>query len=188
MQTNTPTLIHDLRELARNVSHDKRGYAATASEAADRLEQQAAIRVCAGEKVMSIIYLVTSGEYSSYGIEGAFSTREKAEEYVAWSDIHTAGCVIEEYVVDSAKTKPHTQWSFYMDMDGNTTQMTAVDPDSQSDSPDRWGWIVTFGNRALRWFTINADTLERAVKIANERRAQLLAANQWDIKHPSIAE
>lgn len=50
------------------------------------------------------IYIVTSGEYSSYGINAVFSTYEKAEKYIAlrndedssWHDEY----YIEEYDVD----------------------------------------------------------------------------------------
>lgn len=52
------------------------------------------------------IYVVTSGEYSSYGIEAVFSTHEKAEKFIAlkhdesiysWNEEY----YIEEYDVDS---------------------------------------------------------------------------------------
>lgn len=33
-----------------------------------------------------MIYVVTSGEYSDYGIRAIFTTREKAEAYVAWKN------------------------------------------------------------------------------------------------------
>lgn len=52
------------------------------------------------------IYIVTSGEYSDYGIECVFSTREQAERYVALQNDNKAWwseCwFIEEYEVDGA--------------------------------------------------------------------------------------
>ena len=47
---------------------------------------------------MAKIFIVTSGEYSDYHIDAAFSTREKAEEYV---DIYGPDYMIKEYEVDA---------------------------------------------------------------------------------------
>lgn len=46
---------------------------------------------------MTTVYLVTSGEYSDYGVDGAFSTREKA---VAWINGEDDDYEIEEYDID----------------------------------------------------------------------------------------
>jgi hypothetical protein len=53
------------------------------------------------EERLVIVYLVTSGRYSSYDVEAVFSTREKAEEYMESDrpDYHEPPC-IEEYEVD----------------------------------------------------------------------------------------
>lgn len=57
------------------------------------------------------VYVVTYGEYSDYGIEAVFSTKEKAQEYIniacterdCWSS--TNDC-IEEYELDQTITAP----------------------------------------------------------------------------------
>ena len=48
----------------------------------------------------NIVYIVTSGEYSDYSIHAVFSTREKAEEYIAHNGDFSDSYKIEEYVMD----------------------------------------------------------------------------------------
>ena len=53
---------------------------------------------------MQTIYLVTSGSYSAYSINAAFSTEEKAQEYIDAAcddDDEGWGCRIETYVLDA---------------------------------------------------------------------------------------
>lgn len=58
---------------------------------------------------MSKIYVVTSGEYSDYGIDAIFSTKEKAQEYITirtnseyiWNELE-----IEEYELDRMAEPP----------------------------------------------------------------------------------
>ena len=50
------------------------------------------------------VYIVTSGEYSDYGIEAVFSTREMAEKYIATNNTTDYPYdYIEEYDIDSDK-------------------------------------------------------------------------------------
>lgn len=48
------------------------------------------------------IYLVTTGEYSDYRVEGAFSTKEKAEKLIAKFKKYKTESYIEEYELDNA--------------------------------------------------------------------------------------
>ena len=47
----------------------------------------------------NIVYVVTSGEYSGYSIHAVFSTKEKAEEYIAHDGYFSDSYEIEEYVL-----------------------------------------------------------------------------------------
>lgn len=65
---------------------------------------------------MAKIYLVTDGEYSDYSIYGAFSSREKAQQYIdarnapdtCW---RLSGANIEEWEIDEGLSERlHTRW------------------------------------------------------------------------------
>lgn len=49
---------------------------------------------------MSTIYLVTSGEYSDYRIEGAFSTEDKANAFAATFERGYGDTRVEDYTLD----------------------------------------------------------------------------------------
>ena len=50
------------------------------------------------------VYIVTEGEYSDYHIEEVFSTREKAESYIALHNTSSYGYYqIEEYEIDNVE-------------------------------------------------------------------------------------
>ena len=59
---------------------------------------------------MTTIYLVTSGEYSSYGIDGVYSTREKAQAHVdaITGTYHTAE--VEEHELDAPFNPETAYW------------------------------------------------------------------------------
>ena len=53
-----------------------------------------------------IVYLVTEGEYSDYGVVAVFSTRAKAQAFEADCKAHRRGFhfnIIDEWLVDVAK-------------------------------------------------------------------------------------
>jgi hypothetical protein len=119
------------------------------------------------------VYIVTEGEYSDYTVHGAFSTRELAELAIAQ---HNNEGEIEEYELDSQLQK--SGWNYYwvtMDDGGNVVNCKA-----------QWDWYkhdersYTYHDNpkcTIRFATyVYADTPERAIKVANERRAQMKAA------------
>ena len=120
---------------------------------------------------MKEIYMVTRGQYSDYGICGVFSRREPAEGYAA---LFRDGRV-ESYPVDIARK----HW-FYtevtMTKEGKVLEIKTEgftldgEPDS---SPYH---LFSDGNLNTRVVT---RSKRRAVKVTNERRAQLIALNQW---------
>lgn len=149
---------------------------------------------------MSSVFVVTSGEYSNYRIEEVFSTKDLAEAFIAEIGQHD-GPQIEEYELD----KPLSSfWVTFVEMseDGNTvstydggpsiyTRRRTVD-DEESVSfgdeakygtdPNRPGFnhcnIGTTGRRLLCVLLFTKDH-ERAIKVANERRAAIIAAGAW---------
>ena len=66
------------------------------------------------------VYVVTQGQYSDYLIEGVFSNRDLADEYVKQAHLEGLGeRSIEEWTLDELAGKTYRQWFWVtMDMDG----------------------------------------------------------------------
>jgi len=117
------------------------------------------------------VYLVTKGSYSDYRVCCVCSTMEKAEYarrlYVA-DDIET-----EE--LDGLPEHPHgmLRYAVTMDRDGNSTCQTES---LYYTTDDEWR---PYGNGTHVSFHMWASDKTHAVKIANERRAVLIATGQW---------
>lgn len=66
---------------------------------------------------MTIVYAVSSGSYSDYGINAVFSTEEKAQEYIdSMSNTgyyHRSDYGIEEWGLDPTCIKPREGYSWY---------------------------------------------------------------------------
>ena len=130
------------------------------------------------------IYLVTSGEYSDYTVEGAFSTREKAEAYLA--HFHTDPRAyhvgrIEEYALD-----PHErtireglrEYRVRMDTEGNVEKV-------ELRSGALAGEYVETGRGPYgpaTWGVALARDEKHAIKIVNERRIMMLAQGVGTMK------
>src|SRR3990167_10395534 len=77
---------------------------------------------------MNKVYVVTSGQYSDYGIKAVFSTKEKAEEYIKLSTDPDINNLLEEFELDI----PKEEWLYtkvIMDRDGHVLKtMLTTDP------------------------------------------------------------
>lgn len=122
---------------------------------------------------MEKIYIVTKGEYSDYHICAIFSSKIKAEKYCqaitkegSWSTPQ-----IEDYDLDEYDLKEgEHSWFVRMKKDGEVEE--AYEDDSRS---DEHGFDI---NKNL-YSHVFATSKEHAIKITNERRAQLIAQNDW---------
>ena len=115
------------------------------------------------------IYIVTSGEYSEYEINAVFSTKEKAVEYV---EQHGTYYDIEEYDLDKEVEKKTQLWIIEFCIEnGELCKATptsynrnkVLDTCSVFDNLDYRGTM-----QYIRLY-IDADSMDRAVKIARER-------------------
>lgn len=126
------------------------------------------------------VYVVTSGEYSDYGIEGIFDSREKAEEYINHS-ASTELNDIEEYNLNELKPdKGEKVFKLRSKFDEIDFHITGYGPDAAHYKDlmcraDSGGWIPR--NDVI--FYICADTRERAIKIASERLRQVKAEEHF---------
>lgn len=129
---------------------------------------------------MTKIYILTAGSYSDYHIVGAFSTKEKAQEVIE-SFNRSSGRRgdfndIEELVIDELSENVSDGRSLCfirIDRDGNTSDFGF--PGHTYSLNEKQG-LDTRGNLYVYCF---ARDKEHAIKIANERRVQMIANNEW---------
>ena len=138
---------------------------------------------------MKEVYIITEGEYSSYEIVAAFSTRPKAEEYLKTRDEYYKP-KIEVWPLDVVKHG--TVMLVCMMADGTTIQtgeshldelhLTELVDGKGESYPGFNGYTyVSWPNnldRVLNWW-VRTDDKERAIKIVNEKRAQIMALGIW---------
>lgn len=130
---------------------------------------------------MSKVYVVTKGSYSDYRIVSVFSSQELADlfmqTYPPNSSSYDNYNDVEEYELDvfeeqiRAGTK---SWFVRMYQDGT------VDHVQEESPPENPGSVVWNSPRGLFInVTTWADDGQHAIKIANEHRSALIAANRF---------
>lgn len=119
-------------------------------------------------------YVVTAGEYSDYRIEGIFSSRKKAEEYINHStnpDLNG----IDEWVLDEKKPdkrkKIFSVISDFYTIDFHVCGRGYYSIEYKDLMQYNSGWYICF--------YIYTDTRERAIKIASERLRQVKAEEHF---------
>ena len=142
---------------------------------------------------MKIVYLVSKGSYSDYSVMGVYSTKEKAEEiiryfsrpkveedgYYPYDDLR-----IEERFLDLTPEEGKRVSVFLRLSDGEVLRQ---DNFNMVNYPNIEDDIFTKGHvtylydpppidKRVDIIYYIADTLERAVKAGNEKRAQFLAS------------
>jgi hypothetical protein len=121
------------------------------------------------------IYIVTSGEYSDYGIEAVFTTKEKANDYV---EQHGTYYNIEEYDLDEEVEKKTQLWYIEFGVEGGKLSEAHPTICNRNEKVDTCSIFDSFGYRKKEsyiFFYIDADSMDRAVKIARERFAAVKA-------------
>lgn len=145
---------------------------------------------------MEISYVITIGDYSDYRIIGVFDDKEKAEKaknsYNKVAEEEDLGygsrAVIEEYFKNILGNVPdgHKRIRVHMDVNGYSKLIQEVDGEDSSYSsvtpPYRFGHTIVDGIRVREGvcFEVIATDFTHAIKIANEKRAQLIANNEWN--------
>lgn len=127
---------------------------------------------------MKTIYIVTSGSYSDYSIEEVFDNKELAQKYI---DNYLRSSYdepeIEEHTLNPLVRELSTNKKAYaltIDKEGNTEFKSSSFFNSQESVCFR-----DWDNKLL--ISCWANDEQHAIKIANEKRLQLLAANQWGV-------
>ena len=114
------------------------------------------------------VYVVTSGSYSDYRIEGIFKKKEDAETLAS---VLSDGNEVDEWEVNTRRVVP--LWALWMKKNGDLDEDYGTPYANTGDKEE----IYTYEDTAT--FNVFADTVERAIKIANERRAIILSHNFW---------
>ena len=123
---------------------------------------------------MSKVYLVTQGNYSSYHVIGAFSTKARARAYVkkGRADLELSDECIEEVLLDGAVPRFVTVVKML-----KTGRVLQVETQRYA-YPFEKAWY----DRVLKAgiFAFYTADQEAAIKTANEYRAILLAQDKWE--------
>lgn len=123
------------------------------------------------------IYIVTSGDYSEYRIVAVFSTEQLAEEYVQQRGTEYR---IESYNLDEEVFKETKLWSIAFSLvNSSLIEAEAIDyqdNDYQDIKRDTCGIRESFFSDEIQInFFVDADSMDKAVKIARERFAAIKA-------------
>lgn len=140
---------------------------------------------------MKIIYAVTSGDYNDYRINGLFSSKELAEDFMAtlkgrdYNDI-------EEYQLNPPTTdllrRGYSVWRVYMLKDGTTERIERIDNEGDevlgSDSHVIWNRteVPQYKGKGIPDILVSlvwAKTGKQAIKIANKKRVQMIVAGKF---------
>ncbi len=120
------------------------------------------------------IYIVTSGCYSDYDIDAVFSTRELAQQYIGPEpQDESYGQRIEVYPLDIPIEK-RTVTTVSMKYNGDVISIHQQENMGTTGFEEFWGPDYPI----LEW-SVRTDEEERAVKVVNEKRMQILALNLW---------
>ncbi len=145
-------------------------------------------------KKKKIVFVVTSGIYSDYHIDGIFSNEGLAKEFVeqksGLEDVN-----IREWELDRLDFPEGTRYYWVvMDADGKAelnvnygiyNHDNAVDHNETEYIQTLQGYIGYYTGRRI--FCIQTTKGEKAaIKIANERRLQLIAGNKWPVKGEKV--
>ena len=122
------------------------------------------------------VYLVTEGDHSDYHVCCVCSTLDKARRAKA---IYAADD-IEELELDKWPEVPKgkLRYSVVMDKEGNTAGASHISAEGAWNMEEILP-VPCFRKSSYR-FTMFARDEKHAVKIANDRRAQMIANNQWE--------
>lgn len=151
------------------------------------------IRRDAGGRVSKTIYAVSRGSYSDYRIVALFSTKAKAQGYIAAVKFDSYDdAEIEEFQLDPDTAdllqRGYSVWRVVMLRDGSTERVDRTD-NSQYDVEDAPTFHIWERTKAVAYIgkgipdalvaSVWAKSEKAAVKIANEKRAQMIASGEW---------
>ena len=129
---------------------------------------------------MKIVYLVSKGSYSDYTVLGVYSTKEKAEEVIEFLTDTYNDCDIEERYLDLTPQEGKRIGVYLKLLDGEVLRTDNFNLINECHTCPK-GFITYLyyplpEDKRMDVIYYFSDTLERAVKAGNEKRAQFLAS------------
>lgn len=134
--------------------------------------------------MMKPIYLVSTGNYSDYTVIAAFTTIDKAKAFMAatktdWSEPFNE---VEEISLDSniasLVKRGYACYTVVMLRDGEVEYINRRDINADHITSDFRIWRRPDKPDCLDARVI-AKTEEQAIKIANDKRAEMIAMGEW---------
>lgn len=123
-------------------------------------------------------YVVTAGKYSDYRIEGIFSSREKAEEYINHSTNKDLNG-IDEWILDEKKPdKGEKIFKVTSSFDKIDFHVSGIEHYSIEYKDLMHYYIDRNRNHNINFY-IYTNTRDRAIKIASERLRQVKAEEHF---------
>jgi hypothetical protein len=123
---------------------------------------------------MDKVYIITYGDYSDYSICAVFSTRDKAEEHIQQ---HGNTFRIEEHLLDE-EIEQSEIWSVEIGMSSHKiNQCVSCSDGWSSERVDKFRVFEPIFHNS-EWsikMLLRADSMNRAIKVASERVAQIVA-------------
>jgi hypothetical protein len=124
------------------------------------------------------IYVVTSGEYSDYHVVAIFSNKDVAEKFN--KDMLIEENKIEEWELDNVPEFPVGLYPYHVEMkyDGHVVNINrqSMEYFQEYDYVSDYGYKEKINTMTAK---ILAKDEKHAIKIANEKRAQMIANNEW---------
>lgn len=113
------------------------------------------------------IYIVTSGEYSDYHIDAVFSTQELAEDYIQQNG---TDYIIEEYNLNEEVEKKTQLWNIVFCVEDGELHEANPTIHNKDNVVDTCSIFEShYWRKTCIHFYVDADSMDRAVKIARER-------------------
>jgi hypothetical protein len=133
------------------------------------------------------VYAVSQGSYSGYHIEGIYSTRERAQQYIdyckaaAGPDGFYDEQSIEEYILDEHTTALERSQSFYwvrIRTSGEVIEVSKEKPSSWRENKLVSEPFENNGKDSHLLFELWADDVTHAVKQASDLRAAWIGSGR----------
>jgi len=141
-----------------------------------------------------IVYVVTSGEYSDYNIDAIFDSKELAEQYIDFFKKKGQGTVyggfygIEEYELNPLQKYINggygskVGFQIVMERNGDILGIYKASPYEYTKCEANNIEMFSLANGITRAnIFLFAKDKGHAIKIAGERRTQILANDQWKV-------
>jgi hypothetical protein len=129
---------------------------------------------------MAKIWGISEGAYSDYGVLAIFSTEEKARAYLdEYNKIRHNDARLEEFDLDPEPPQSVTVVRVNIRKNGDVIMVSDPCREAIENVGFRQygGYYRDLG--LFLWWYVQTDDQERAVKVANEKRAMLIAAGVW---------